>query len=99
MARKFSFAIKGFIWFLKEYLSITGQYTAPEGALNSVHVTFNKSMLVNELEKVQIALQSEGLASRETRVANHPWVENEHEELKKLDEEEADGPIDLDEEE
>ena len=96
MARKFSFAIKRFVWFLKEYLRITGQYSTPDDAMKSVHVTFNKSMLVNELEKVQIALQSEGLASRETRVANHPWVENEHEELEKIREEEAEGPIDLD---
>ena len=76
MARKFAKGMKNFIWFLSEYLGISGKYAVPQDALNTVNVTFSKSMPVNELEMVQMAQASKGIISDQTIVSNHPWVED-----------------------
>lgn len=93
MARKFAFAVKDFVWFLTEYLRVAGKYSAPKDAQNTVSVVFSKSMLVNDLELVQMALQSKGVVSNETIVSNHPWTEDAQSELEKMEEE---TPLDLD---
>lgn len=87
MARKFARAIKNFCWFLSEYLSISGEYAVPKNAIDTVKVTFTKSMLVNDLELVNMAMQSKGIVSDETIVANHPWVEDAQAEKEKLEQE------------
>ncbi len=76
MARKFAFAIKDFCWFLSEYLSIAGVYAVPEDAVDTIRITFTKSMLVNDLELVSMAQASKGIISDETIVEYHPWVED-----------------------
>jgi len=97
MARKFAFAIKKFCWFLTEYLALSGEYTAPANAIDTVKVTFTKSMLTNELELTQMALSSKGVISDETIIANHPWVDNVQDEKDKMAEEQE-ARVDLDEE-
>jgi hypothetical protein len=52
-------------------------------------------MLLNEFELVGMALQSKGVISDETIVANHPWVDDPAEEIKKLDKQ-KEGYINLD---
>lgn len=89
MARKFSFAIKSFAWFLTEYLAISGKYKPPKDAVDQVRVTFSKSMLVNDLELVQMALQSKGVISDDTIVANHPWVEDAQAEKERLEQDQG----------
>lgn len=95
MARKFAFAVKKFCWFLTEYLALSGEYTAPAHAIDTVKVTFTKSMLTNELELTQMALSSKGVISDETIIANHPWVDNVQDEKEKMTEEQE-ARIDLD---
>jgi len=95
MARKFAKAIKEFVWFLIEYLRITDKFSAPQDALDSVRVTFNKAMPVNELEMVQMAQMSKGLISDETIVSNHVWVEDANYEKEQM-EQEQEGRVDLD---
>ena len=47
-------------------------------------------MMINEAEKIQSALNSKGVISDETIVANHPWVENPAEELERLEQQRQD---------
>lgn len=84
MARRFSVAIGNFCWFVARFLEITGvgNYD-PE----SVKITFTKSLVSNDLELSQIAVNSTGIISQETIVANHPWVDNAQAEMDKLAEE------------
>lgn len=81
MARRFSVAIKTFCWFAAKYLEIKGVGTFdPHG----VKITYNKSLLINDLEISQIAESSMGVISQETIVAHHPWVDDVQAELKRL---------------
>lgn len=81
MARRFSVAIKTFCWFAARCLEIKGVGTFdPHG----VKITYNKSLLINDLEISQIAESSMGVISQETIVAHHPWVDDVQAELKRL---------------
>ena len=96
MARKFSKGIKKFIWFLTEYLAISNKYAVPQNALDTVKITFSKSMPLNELEMVQMAQASKGIISDPTVIANHPWVEDANQEKEWMEE---NNTVDLDEDE
>jgi SPP1 family phage portal protein len=86
LERKFTKGLYWLFWFVTEYLKMTNQ--VPNTAdYRKLKVTFNKSMLVNEMEQVQIAAQSKGIISDETVLANHPWVEDVEEEKKRIEEE------------
>ncbi|MFS0655702.1 phage portal protein [Bacillus sp. 179-C3.3 HS] len=84
--RKFRPALSVFFWFFTEYLKMTGQKEYDHTLLQ---MTFNRSRMTNELEQVQMSNQSTDL-SRETRLANHPWVDDVEAELKRIEAEEAD---------
>ena len=91
MARRFSVAIKKFCWFAAKYLEIKGAGTFdPHG----VKITYNKSLLINDLELSQIAASSMGIISQETIVAHHPWVEDAQAELTRL-QSEQESKVDL----
>lgn len=79
LERKFRKGLEWVIWFVAEYLSIKG-----EGQFNykDIKFTFNKNMLMNDLEASQIAQNSAGIISERTIRANHPWVTNPEEEEK-----------------
>ncbi|MCC9090650.1 phage portal protein [Bacillus pumilus] len=83
--RKFRPALHAFFWFFTEYLKMTGQGEYDHTLLQ---MTFNRSRMTNELEQVQMSNQSTDL-SRETRIANHPWVDDVEAELKRIEAEEA----------
>ncbi|WP_111289998.1 phage portal protein [Bacillus safensis] len=83
--RKFRPALSAFFWFFTEYLKMTGR---GEYDPTLLQMTFNRSRMTNELEQVQMANQSADL-SRETRIANHPWVDDVEAELKRIEAEEA----------
>ena len=91
MARRFSVAIKKFCWFAAKYLDLKGV-----GTFNprSVKITYNKSLLINDLELSQIAGSSMGIISQETIVAHHPWVEDAQAELTRL-QSEQESKVDL----
>jgi SPP1 family phage portal protein len=59
-----------------------------EQAINQATITFNKSIMINELEIIESCAKSEGIISKRTIVANHPWVNDVDEELKQLEEDE-----------
>jgi len=85
--RKFKKALREFLWFIAEYFKYAEK---KEYDYRAIQITFNKSIILNEAEKIQSATISKGLISDETIVANHPWVENPQEELRRLEEQKQD---------
>ena len=49
---------------------------------------WTRNAVRNELEQTQIAQQSAGVISKQTIMANHPWVDDLAKEIQQLDEEE-----------
>lgn len=84
LERKFRPSVQELIWFLCEYLSISGKGIYDYKA---VDFTFKRSMMTNELENSQIAQQSKGIVSDKTILANHVWVEDLEQEIERLEEE------------
>lgn len=84
--RKFRKSIQVFMWFLCEYLSVSGQ---GEYDYKSVGYTFKYNMMVNDKENAEIAKNSYGIISRKTVLENHPWVDDAEEEAKRIEEERA----------
>lgn len=80
--RKFRAALQQFMWFFTEYLSITGQ---GEFDPDSVSYTFNRTMISNEKEKVDMANNSKGVVSDLTLLEHHPFVDDPQEELQRLE--------------
>ncbi|MTI62265.1 MAG: phage portal protein [Firmicutes bacterium] len=90
--RKFKRAIREFLWFIAEYLRYAEK---KEFNYKAVQITFNKSMLINESEKIDSVQKSKGIISDETAVSNHPWVDDPAEELQRL-EQQGEDYVDLD---
>jgi len=79
--RKFAVAIKEVLWFLCEYVAMTG------GGIyepSTVAVVFSRRLIANELELAQIAEGSKGIISDETIIAHHPWTEDVDFEMKNV---------------
>lgn len=80
--RKFRKGLRDVIEFVAMYEKI---------ALNKIYdpskikIVFNKSMILNEAEMVEMASKSKGIISDDTLIANHPFVDNPAEEKKKLE--------------
>lgn len=86
LERKFEKSLRELVWFICEYLGpITSQMNFD---YKDIQFTFNKSMLVNELELVNMAQASKGVISDETIINNHPWVTDPQQELDRLAEKE-----------
>lgn len=83
LERKFKKSIRELLWFIAEYYRITQQ---KEYNYKSAEITFNRSMITNEAEKIQSVQQSQGVISDETVLANHPWVDDPQKELERLKE-------------
>lgn len=86
LERKFRQGIQELIWFLCEYLSISGK---GDFDYKAVDFTFKRSMMVNELEMATIAQNSKGIISDLTILSNHPWVQDVEQEQERLDEQKA----------
>lgn len=84
MERKFSSALTNFYWFVCEYLSFSNQGQFDYKDLTS---TFNKSMIMNEVETVDIIQKGLGIVSKGTLLANHPFVSDIQAELDALEKE------------
>lgn len=53
-------------------------------------IEFNRSMLVNETEKIDNCVKSVNIAATETILKNHPWVVDVNKEMEKLKQEKTD---------
>lgn len=85
LERKFTLALREFMWFIGEYCI---QAKKGEFDPRDVTFTFNKLILTNEKEIIEMAQQSMGTISRTTILENHPWVKNVEQELKRLEQDE-----------
>lgn len=59
------------------------------------NLTLNKSMLINESEKIDDCLKSMNMTALKTVMDNHPWVKNSDDEMKLIDEERKQNLINL----
>nr|BDD44725.1 chromosome partitioning protein ParB [bacterium]BDD47320.1 chromosome partitioning protein ParB [bacterium] len=91
--RRFTRAVKALIWFACEYISISENKVID---YKDITTTFNKSMITNEVEKVQMARDSMGIISRETIMEHHPFVTDVQIERERLEKEQSGSMVDLD---
>lgn len=82
MERKFTAALKQFVWFIAEYDSIVGEGFDPD----DITFTFNRSMLSNEVEQIEMFVAQGGQISNQTALDNHPWVKDTQKEMERLEE-------------
>lgn len=90
MEAEFKIAFETLLYFVDEYLRITGK-----GSFENIEVelVFNRDMAVNQAEQIQNCTNSKGTVSDKTIIAHHPFVSDVEEELKALEEQrEAEGP-------
>ena len=76
--------------FANRYREINGQEPIEVDKIN-----FNRAMMVNEVELLEANKEQHGHISEETRLNNHPWIDNAEDELEKMEQDMAD-MIDLD---
>ena len=82
LIRKMKAMLKDFLWFMVTGINERdGSAYSPDG----ITYTFNKSLIINEAEKIESAMKSKGIISDETIAANHPWVDNVQDELDNLE--------------
>ena len=78
-------AFEDVLWFVNNHLANTskGNY---EG--ESVDIIFNRDMIMDEGQIINNVKNSVGILSRQTLVAQHPWIDDPQAELLKIKEEE-----------
>lgn len=74
METEFQASFEELMWFINTAL----------GTNDTLEVIFNRDVLVNETESISNCLQSSGLLSLESVLAQHPWVTNVEEEIARL---------------
>lgn len=84
LERKFALALREFMWFIAEYCQ---QANKGEFDYRDVTFTFNKLLLTNETEIIDMAQKSSGIISQATILENHPWVKDVGQETMRLEEE------------
>ncbi|KUF29978.1 phage portal protein [Lysinibacillus sp. F5] len=83
--RKATLSLREFMWFIQTYCELAkkGNFDARD-----ITFTFNKLLLTNEAEIVQMARDSEGVISKTTILENHPWVKDVAQEQERLERDE-----------
>lgn len=81
MEMEFQAAFEELIWFMNCHLANTGRGNFDGEA---VEIIFNRDVLINEGDVINNIVRSEGLLSRETLIANHPWVDDPAQEMERL---------------
>jgi len=72
-------------WFANEYLKFNNK---PQDDIKAIEVIYNRSLVINNLEIVDMCMKSKGIISDKTIISNHPWVTNIDEEMTQMDYEE-----------
>ncbi len=94
--REYRYAFEELIWFVNTHLNNTNQGSFDNEA---VDVIFNRDILINESEAIDNCIKSMSMLSKETIVAQHPWVEDVKKELERLKREGSEGVKESDENE
>lgn len=83
--RKATLSLREFMWFIQTYCELAkkGQFDSRD-----VTFTFNKLLLTNEAEIIQMARNSDGIISKATIRENHPWVKDAAQEEERMAREE-----------
>lgn len=86
METQFQAAFDQLLWFVDRHLINTGQgdFTSED-----VTFTFNRNMIVNDADAIANVSKSEGLISKETLLAHHPYVTDVKAELERMEKEQA----------
>lgn len=90
--RKATLSLREFMWFIQTYCELAKKV---EFDYRDVTFTFNKLLLTNETEIIQMARDSDGIISKATIRENHPWVKDaaQEEERVKREKEEFQGEL------
>lgn len=89
---EFQSSLEYFMFFVNTYLSMT---TGNDYHEKEVEFVFNKSMITNESEKIADCQNSEGVVSKRTQLAHHPFVTDVDAEIKQLKKEQEESEKEL----
>lgn len=84
METEFQAAFEELIWFLNCHFANTG---VGDFEHEEIDIVFNRDIMISESAVIADIRNSVGILSTETLVAQHPWIDDVEEELKRLDEE------------
>lgn len=81
MATEFSASMEGLLWFICSDLAARGkgEYDAEE-----VNIVWNMDMAIAENEVIDNIIKSTSILSKETLIAQHPWVEDVNKEMERM---------------
>lgn len=79
---EFQAGFEDLLWFINQYFATVGIGNF-EG--EQIDVILNRDMMVNESAVILDIKNSVGILSNETLVAQHPWIDDPDEEIKRLD--------------
>jgi len=81
MIREWTPALTELMFFVTYYLKLSEKIDIDP---KEITFKFDKTVIINELEKSQIAQSSKGVISDETILENHPWVKDKQLEVERL---------------
>jgi len=84
METEWQAAFEDLLWFVNQHLANSGVGDF-EG--EDIEVIFNRDMLISESDIIGNIKSSVGILSRRTLIAQHPWVDDPEEELRRVEEE------------
>lgn len=82
---EFQAALEQLLWFVNTHIVNSG---GSDFSAETVNFLFNRDIVINESQVITDAKNSVGVISDETILANHPWVTNVQEEMKRKEAEE-----------
>lgn len=89
----FKKAFKELLYFINIYLSESNQGSYKDVL---VELIFNKNIKINETETITNCINSKGVISNRTIIANHPWVKDPVEEQNQIDKENEEFGVNFD---
>ena len=81
METEFQAAFEELLWFVNCHLANSG---AGDFEGEDVEIIFNRDIMISESEVITDIKNSVGILSDETLIAQHPWVDDPEEELKRM---------------
>ena len=81
METEFQSAFEELLWFINCHLANSG---AGDFENEEVEIIFNRDIMVNESDVINNIKNSVGILSDETLIAQHPWVDDPEDELKRV---------------
>ena len=82
---EFQSSLEYFMFFFNTFLNLTEKTDYSE---KEIEFIFNKSMITDDTSKITNIKNSEGIISKKTQLANHPYVTDPETEIKQMEKEE-----------